>query len=504
MAVVEIPRIVIAGATSGVGKTVISAGVTRALIRRGLRVATFKAGPDFIDPSYLELASGRPCHNLDTWMLPRAALLEIFARSAESADVAIVEGMMGLFDGRGPASDDGSTAQLATTLRAPVVLVVDASRAARSIAALVDGYRRFDRRVALVAAIANSVASERHAEWVCQAIGTQTSVRVLGAVQRNPGLTVPSRHLGLVQAGESANANASIDDAADLVESTLDLDTLLELARAAPPLRTTRTPTPSPDERVRIGVARDAAFSFYYAANLELLEHHGADIVEFSPLTDRELPNGIAGIYLGGGYPELHATALASNEAMKHAIRGANLAGMPIYAECGGMLYLGRKLVDLENRSHQLVGVLNFEAVMEPRRVALGYAESTALRDTPMLKAGAAARGHEFHYSRIVKRPEAHVPAYRVETSSGTCEDGFAVGSLVASYVHLHFASQPKLVPRWLDGCRAWRKIDMIPAHPLTERSARGDSSHPRRRKSRAASEDATSEQDRQINPDAD
>jgi cobyrinic acid a,c-diamide synthase len=466
--VLEIPRIVIAGATSGTGKTMISAGITRALIRRGLRVATFKAGPDFIDPSFLELASGRPCHNLDTWMLPRAALLEIFTRSAESADVALVEGMMGLFDGRGPISDDGSTAQLARTLNAPVLLVVDASRAARSIAALVEGYRRFDRRVALVGAIANSVASERHRQWVCEAIASQTSVRVLGAVQRTPELAVPSRHLGLVQADEIVDSSASIEAAADILESSIDLDLLLELAKAAPPLRGVRAPTPKSNERVRIGVARDAAFSFYYAANLELLAHHGAEIVEFSPLTDRDLPDGIAGMYLGGGYPEIHAATLASNESMKRAIRAANLAGMPIYAECGGMLYLGRKLVDLESNEHELVGVLNVEAIMEPRRVALGYAVSTALRDTPTLKSGTAARGHEFHYSRIVNAPDDHVPAYRVETSGGTHEDGFAVGSLAASYVHLHFASQPKLVPRWLGRCRAWRKMAMIPAHPLS------------------------------------
>jgi cobyrinic acid a,c-diamide synthase len=466
--VTDIPRVVIAGATSGVGKTMISAGITRALLRRGLRVATFKAGPDFIDPSFLELASGRPCHNLDTWMLPRAAVFEIFTRSAESADVAIVEGMMGLFDGRGPLSEDGSTAQLARLLRAAVVLVVDASRAARSIAALVEGYRRFDRRVTVAGAIANYMASERHAAWVAQAIGTQSAVRVLGTVLRTPELTVPSRHLGLVQAGEIANPNASIESAADIVESAIDLDLLLELASAAPPIRTVRAPTPKPGERVRIGVARDAAFSFYYAANLELLQRHGAEIVEFSPLTDSDLPDGIAGIYLGGGYPEIHAAALAKNEAMKHAIREANSAGMPIYAECGGMLYLGRTLVDLENHSHQLVGALDVEAVMENRRVALGYAESTALRDTPTLKAGASARGHEFHYSRIVKTFDGHTPAYRVETSSGTREDGFAVGSLVSSYVHLHFASQPKLVPRWLDRCRAWRKMAMITAHPLT------------------------------------
>jgi cobyrinic acid a,c-diamide synthase len=464
---IEIPRVVIGGASSGVGKTIITAGITRALTRRGLRVATFKAGPDFIDPSFLALASGRPCHNLDTWMLPKAALMDIFTRAAAPADIALIEGMMGLFDGRGPVSDDGSTAQLARTLQAPVVLVVDASRAARSIAALVEGYRRFDRRVALTGAIANSLASERHSAWVREAIASQTSVSVIGTVPRSQEIIVPGRHLGLVQANEIPESDATINRAAEIAESSIDLDNLLEVARSAPSLRSVERPAPAGSaEPVRIGVARDAAFSFYYAANLELLEHHGARIVEFSPVADCELPVGLSGIYLGGGYPEIHAAALARNESMKESIRAASRAGMPMYAECGGMLYLGRGLVDLKNEKQDLVGVLDFDAVMEPRRAALGYAETTALSDTPILSEGASARGHEFHYSRIVRRPAEHAPAYRVETSSGIRNDGFVVDSIVASYVHLHFASQPRLVPRWLAACRAWTKVAMIPTHP--------------------------------------
>jgi cobyrinic acid a,c-diamide synthase len=464
--VIDPPRVVIAGASSGVGKTIITAGITRALIRRGLQVATFKAGPDFIDPSFLALASGRPCHNLDTWMLPRAALLEIFARSAAPADIAVIEGMMGLYDGRGPVSDDGSTAQLARVLRAPVVLVVDASRAARSIAALVEGYRRFDRRVALAGAIANWLASERHAAWVREAITSQTSVSVIGALTRNPGMTVPARHLGLVQAGDMPDSDGIVDRAADFMEASIDLDNLLVIARSAPALRSPEQATSEEStDRVRIGVARDAAFSFYYAANLDLLERHGADIVQFSPITDPELPSELAGMYLGGGYPEIHAAELAGNESMKESIRGASRAGMPIYAECGGMLYLGRKLTDLENVGHDFAGVLDFEAVMEPRRTALGYAEITALSDTPILSERASARGHEFHYSRIVRGASDYKTAYRVETSSGVRNDGFTSGSIVASYVHLHFASQPGLVPKWLAACRAWSKIAMIPTH---------------------------------------
>jgi cobyrinic acid a,c-diamide synthase len=279
-------------------------------------------------------------------------------------------------------------------------------------------------------------------------------------------MAVPSRHLGLVQASEIDDANHVIDRAAEMVESRLDLDALLQAARSAPPIRAAQSrAAPRIRRRVRIAVARDAAFSFYYAANLDLLIRHGATIVEFSPLEDRALPDDIAGLYLGGGYPELHAASLASNEPMKESIRAASRAGMPIYAECGGMLYLGQRLLDLDGQEHDLVGVIDLDAVMENRRVALGYAETTALRDTPMLAVGDSARGHEFHYSRIVKLPHEHQPAYRVETSGGSRDDGFAVGSVAASYVHLHFASQPKLAPRWLDQCRKWRKMAMIPTH---------------------------------------
>ncbi len=466
-AMLDIPRVVIAGATSGVGKTVIAAGIARALKRRGLRIATFKAGPDFIDPSFLAQASGRACHNLDTWMLARGALLEIFTNSASSADIAIIEGMMGLFDGRGPVSDDGSTAQLARVLRAPVVLVVDASRASRSIAALVEGYRRFDRHVRLVGVIANSLASERHSDWVRQAIESHSATRVIGTINRNVAATIPSRHLGLVQAGDVADAESTIENAADIVEASVDIGELLAIARAATPvLRTRDRAREQKSKSVKIGVARDAAFTFYYATNLELLERHGAEIVEFSPLSDHSLPSGLSGIYLGGGYPELHARTLSLNEPMKISIRLAIEAGMPVYAECGGMLYLGRRLTDLDGQEHDLVGALDFSAHMESRRAALGYAEITALRDSPVLNRGCTARGHEFHWSRVVNQTPELDPVYRVETSSGIRNDGFATGSVVASYVHVHFASQPRLVPRWLEACRAWKKMSMIESHP--------------------------------------
>jgi cobyrinic acid a,c-diamide synthase len=279
-------------------------------------------------------------------------------------------------------------------------------------------------------------------------------------------MVIPSRHLGLVQAGDVSGVESTIDRAADIVESYLDLDAILSIARAAPAIRTKSQPAARQGaDRVRIGVARDAAFTFYYEANLDLLRRNGAEITSFSPLEDHALPENLAGLYIGGGYPEIHAHALAGNTSMREAMRAAANAGMPIYAECGGMLYLGRRLTDLEGQDHDMVGALSIDGVMESRRMALGYAETTALRDSPILARGWTARGHEFHWSRIVAPAGSCKPAYRVVTSSGSRDEGFVIGSIVASYVHLHFASQPQLVPRWLDACRSWRKMSMIPAH---------------------------------------
>lgn len=462
----DIPRLVIAGTMSGVGKTLIAAGLTRALVRQGLRVATFKAGPDFIDPSFLTVAAGRPSHNLDSWMIPRPALLEIFGSATRHADVAIVEGMMGLFDGRGPISDDGSTAQLARVLRAPVTLVLDAGRASRSVAALVSGYRRFDRRLSFAGVIANQLASERHAAWVTQAISSLAGTPVLAALQRDASLTLGSRHLGLVQASDMTDAESTINAMADRLESVGGVTPLLAAARGAPPLTIRQHAPRSLGPSVRIAVARDPAFTFYYQANLDRLTEAGAELAFFSPLADRAVPEGVAGIYLGGGYPELHAAQLAANQSMLASIRNCARRDMPIYAECGGLLYLSRTLRDLEGHSHHLAGVLEQDARMERKRVALGYAEVEALDASFLLQPGQRARGHEFHWSRVEAADARSQPLYRVTSSSDTRVDGVRVGSVVASYVHLHFASQPGLTRRWLAACRRWRKMAMIVAHP--------------------------------------
>lgn len=461
----SVPRLVLAGVTSGVGKTVVTAGLIRALMRRGLRVAAFKAGPDFIDPSYLALAADGPCHNLDSWMIPRPALLELFDRAARPADLAIIEGMMGLFDGRGPLGDEGSTAEIARVLRAPVVLVADASRASRSIAALIRGYRSFDRRLRFAGVIANLVASNRHADWVSQAIRELSGAPCLGALPRGAELTLPSRHLGLVQAGDLESAREIIERAGDLVEQNLAVDEIITAAHSAPDLPSLRPPHPAVAAgNVRIGVARDAAFTFYYQANLDQLAQHGAEIVPFSPLSDPSLPGDIGGLYLGGGYPELHLEALSANQAMAESVRRAAGRGMPIYAECGGLMYLARGLRDAAGVTRPMVGLFDVDVRMEDRRTALGYATVTALRDSCILAGAEMARGHEFRWSRLEVEPPASECAYRVERTDAVHTEGLIKDSVLASYVHLHFASNPNIAPRFVEACRQWRKMAMIPA----------------------------------------
>jgi cobyrinic acid a,c-diamide synthase len=444
--------ILVSGTHSGCGKTSLTLGLLAALTRRGMRCAPFKTGPDFIDPGLHELACGRVSHNLDSWMLSPGTNSEIFSRYASGSDVAVIEGAMGLFDGASGVSESGSAAHMAKLLGIPVVLVVDVSGMARSVAAMARGFSCFDPDLATAGVVCNRVGGPGHREFLAEALD-MAGVPVLGSLARVPELAMPSRHLGLVTAQDLTAHPDWIQRLADWVEAGVDVDRLLRalpetgLAPTCPPVSApSAPPVPPPPRRVRLGVARDRAFCFAYAENLRLLDAAGADVFFFSPLADQRLPDGLDGLYLPGGYPELHAEALSANTAMLSDIRGFCLSGRPVYAECGGFMALTRAIEDQEGRAWPMAGVFDCTARMRPRFAALGYREALLTTPTPLGPAGTVARGHEFHYSNLTGVPD--VPAvYRLSGRKGPLDapEGFLRGNTLGSYVHLHFASNPDL-----------------------------------------------------------
>jgi cobyrinic acid a,c-diamide synthase len=451
---VKSPRIVVvAGVASGVGKTTVTLGLLEAFRRRGLTVQGFKVGPDFIDPGFHELATGRGSYNLDGWMCGRDHVLASVARHAADVDLAVVEGVMGCFDGLDATSDEGSTAQVAKWLGAPVVLVLDAQAQARSAAAVVLGFERFDPEMSLAAVIANRVEGDAHARSIQEAISARCQARVIGAIARDQQVTLAERHLGLVTAGEGSLTQDKLARLADVVERGVDLDGLLELA--APMQAATRS-IDSGTRRgpsVRIGVAHDAAFCFYYRDNLALLKAAGAELVYWSPLADRTLPP-VDGLYLGGGYPELHGSALGANKAMREAVLAFAEAGRPMYAECGGLMYLAEALEDLEGVRHPMVGLLPATVRMHPRRLSLSYTEVTLQADSPLGPPGTVARGHEFHFSSLDPVPMSVSRVYRLRRRRGDDRDeGYRIRNALLSYVHLHFGSNPKLATSFVRSC---------------------------------------------------
>ncbi len=452
------PRIVVAGAHSGVGKTSISLALVAALRRRGLRVQTFKVGPDFLDPTYLARASGSTCYNLDGWMTGGQYVRDLFSRAAQDADVAVIEGVMGLFDGADPVSSEGSTAEIALWLDAPVLLVVDACGIARSLAALVKGYTEFEPRLRLAGVIANRSGSERHATWLSESLAAAGLPPLVGAVSRDALPHLPSRHLGLVTADGENLPMRVLDEMAAAFESHASLDKVLKLARSAPPLQAKRTEPKPAARRVRIGVAFDGAFHFYYPDNLEALESQGAELIRFSPVEDAHLPEGLHGLYIGGGYPEESAEGLAENRNMLDSIRRFAGSGRPIYAECGGLMYLSEGVDTRDARRYPLVGLLPTWTLACDRLRRLGYVEVMLTKDSVWGGRGLSWRGHEFHYSDLTVDPTVGTEwntAYAVKRrrSDGITLEGYQSGPILASYVHAHFASRPELAAHFVEFC---------------------------------------------------
>ncbi|MBT2476940.1 cobyrinate a,c-diamide synthase [Streptomyces sp. ISL-94] len=448
----NVPRLVVAAPSSGSGKTTVATGLMAAFSERGLAVSPHKAGPDYIDPGYHALATGRPGRNLDAFMCGPELVPPLFAHAAAGCDLAVVEGVMGLYDGAAGRGELASTAQVAKLLRAPVVLVVDASSQSRSVAALVHGFASFDPQVRLGGVILNKVGSDRHEAMLREAL-EEAGMPVLGVLRRAPQVAAPSRHLGLVPVAERrADALAAVSALAAQVRAGCDLDALMALARTAPPLSTdawtpATAPARSPGRRPVIAVAGGAAFTFSYAEHAELLTAAGAEVVTFDPLRDEALPEGTAGLVIGGGFPEVYAPELSANEPLREAVARFAAAGGPVAAECAGLLYLARSL-----DGKPMCGVLDADARMS-ERLTLGYREAVAVSDSALAPAGTRLRGHEFH--RTVIEPGAGTAPAWGFTHPDRRVEGFVQRGVHASYLHTHWAAEPSVALRFAEAAAA-------------------------------------------------
>ncbi len=440
------PRLLVSAAHKSSGKTTIAIGLAAALRARGRVVQPFKKGPDYIDPLWLSAACTRPCRNLDPWLSDQAELAAAFLRHAAGADIAIVEGNKGLYDGLA-LDGSNSNAAVAKTLSLPVVLVIDARGMTRGIAPLILGYQAFDRDVTIAGVVLNNLGGSRHESKLRQVIEHYTDVPVVGAVQFEPRLAIPERHLGLTPSNEADDAGRQVAAIGAIVGSAVDLDAIVRIATAAPrlappiaaPVAATQAAAAAPADPVRIGIVRDRAFGFYYADDLDALAIAGAKLVPIDALRDQRLP-AIDGLFIGGGFPEMLAAELEANQALQRALRAAIDAGLPVYAECGGLMYLARSLV-VDGRSYRMVGAIPGDVVMHPRPVGRGYVELERTDAFPWPAAGdspARVRAHEFHYSSLENLPPDTRYAYTVRRGHGIDgrHDGVVVGSVLGSYAH--------------------------------------------------------------------
>jgi cobyrinic acid a,c-diamide synthase len=451
------PRLIVSALRGGSGKTVLSLGLAASLRKRGITITPFKKGPDYIDAGWLTLAAGHPCRNLDTFFATKEQILFSFNRNATTRGVSVIEGNRGLYDGS-DLEGKTSTSELAKLLRAPVVLGIDCTKSTRTVAALVLGCLHFDPDVMIKGVILNRIAGSRHESTLRKSIEHYTGVKVLGAIPKLKHDVFPERHMGLIPTHESPGAYHSIQAAADIAEQYLDIAALLDIAHKAPQLsgsdkasadESLPINTERGDTKLRIGVIRDSAFQFYYPENLEALQALGADLVTMSALSDSKLPE-IDGLYIGGGFPETHAEALAANQSFRDDLRQRAEQGLPIYAECGGLMYLGEELV-LDGKSYPMTGVLPIVFGWSKRPQGHGYTVFEVDRQNPYFDVGTKLRGHEFHYSKVLEwRGKAEDLAFRIERGVGFFDkrDGVCYKNVLATYSHIHALG----FPCWAEG----------------------------------------------------
>jgi cobyrinic acid a,c-diamide synthase len=454
----NLPRITIAGPYSGAGKTSVSVGLMGALKRRGLKVQAFKIGPDYIDPSHHSIMLNRPSRNLDAWMVHPNGILEIFQRATQDVDIAVIEGVMGLFDGFDESNENGSTAHIAKLLKSPVILVINVHGMAKSVAPIALGYEKYDRNVRLSGFILNEVGSKKHIDWCKKAINSVTKLPVIGALPRNKDIEMQERHLGLIPQRERAHPKPFLNLLTNFIEENVDVDRIIDIARSAEDLPKSSNkvyPKHPYKKNLAVGVALDESFNFYYQDNLDILRAYGADIRFFDTIKDKEVPSDVSGLYIGGGFPEMLPERLGANTSMLKSIKKVAEDEMPIYAECGGLMYLTDSITDFENRSYKMVGLLNSRTVMT-RGLTLNYTLADVIVDNPLSKVNDLLKGHEFHYSKILEIPKDARFAYRMRIGMGIDgkHDAWLEHKALASYMHMHFAYQPKLVKNFLSACK--------------------------------------------------
>lgn len=431
----KIPRIVVAGATSGVGKTSITCSIIHGMKSKGYSVQPFKVGPDYIDPTYLSAVSGNPARNLDSWIMGKKAVKESFVKNSAS-DISVIEGVMGFYDGFSGGSDSSSTHHIASILEAPVILVLDASRTARSIAATALGFTKFHRNSRISGLILNKLGSKKH-EQMCKAALEPLKIPILGCIPKNPEISLESRHLGLIPVTEQTDLKQQIKKITKTVSAYLDIDKIISIAKKAPALvRLDKESHQKP--KITIGIALDRSFNFYYYDNFDALRRNGAKLEFFSPISDTSPPQ-CSGLYIGGGFPEVLGQPLAKNQPMKKSIKKLAEQNMPIYGECGGLMYL-TKSIDYANKKYPMVGLFEAQTSME-KKMTLNYTKACAISNCTLAKKGARLFGHEFHYSELSSIPKDSRFAYDVSIGVGikNKKDGLVEYNTLASYMHLYF-----------------------------------------------------------------
>ena len=453
----------IGGTHSGVGKTSVTLAIMAGLTKAGLRVGAYKVGPDYIDPGYHAVATNRTSHNLDEWMMGKDACLWLFEKTSQDCDIAVMEGVMGLFDGVSPTTDEGSSAAIAKLLKTPVILVVDAGKMARSTAAMIKGYQTLDQDINICGVILNKVAGESHLKLLTESVEAYNHIPVLGTLFKNEDIMIPERHLGLKTASENEDLHSCLTKLKECCQS-IDLDQIIVHAKSAqkeslPVKAFNILPEATPQYPIRIAYAYDRAFQFYYQANLDFLKDCGAELIAFSPLEDTTLPENICGLYFCGGFPEVYAKEIEKNQAMRALITRAIKDGIPTYAECGGLIYLAESVKSLDGQVFPMLGIIPGQVEMSKKLVNFGYCENEILDDCFLGIKGEQFRGHEFHYSQWNGEGDAAIHQSVKKRKGQERAEGYCLNNVLASYVHCHFLSYPQRARRFLAEAQNYHQL---------------------------------------------